>query len=122
MELLRARIREESGPGHVHGTFRVPGRIEDCETCYPDLPRVMNTYQGHTYSRFGRSEVHQGSFKLCDDPRCEDLFARLRADPNIVDCDRECQARTDPQGLAELEAAVEHWSEHPNMGGCSHGG
>ena len=122
-EVLRARIQAESGPGHSHGRFRASGRIEDCRKCYPQTPRVRNTETGEHiyYDGAGGDWVHAGVFKFCSADECEALYEKLRDDPNIVDCDQECQARTDPQGLGELEAALDHWQNHSWTGGCAHG-
>lgn len=129
---LRARIRAESGPSHSHGRWRVSGRIADCPTCYPNVPRVLNQEREdpdygfpilvHLYSGGeGGTQEHPGLFKDCSLEQCEELYDRLRSDTSVVDCDIECQAKTSPEGLAELEDALIHWREHTWTGGCSHG-
>jgi hypothetical protein len=39
-----------------------------------------------------------------------------------VPCDQHCKALYNPgDSVEELRKAVEHWREHGNMCGCSHG-
>ena len=38
-----------------------------------------------------------------------------------VSCDKECGAYINPETSEEYKKAYEHWKNHNNMSGCSHG-
>lgn len=38
----------------------------------------------------------------------------------IVHCDEDCGALTDPRTPEEIAAAYLHWRNHPYLSGCSH--
>lgn len=39
----------------------------------------------------------------------------------IVSCDKECKAFEEPKSLEEYKKALDHWMNHSNLAGCSHG-
>lgn len=54
-------------------------------------------------------------------------FAWIRAQQAQVDarprveCDEDCGAYQEPDGLTETMVALRHWRDHSVMAGCSHG-
>ena len=38
-----------------------------------------------------------------------------------VSCDQECGALDEPVTFVEYKKAYEHWANHGNLSGCSHG-
>ena len=39
----------------------------------------------------------------------------------LVNCDQNCGALKHPETLEEYRAALEHWTSHTVLHGCSHG-
>ncbi len=64
-----------------------------------------------------------------DDPAClcgcqdEDGTVAVRwfGERGTVLCDEGCGAFAEPLTLDEYRAALEHWKNHHESGGCSHG-
>ena len=50
-----------------------------------------------------------------------DFMKQYYIDHPIVDCDSRCGALHDPKTMKEIKAALVHWRDHGQLGGCSHG-